>query len=158
MYLVTQQSIISLQFFKQKIVMFLVDSLMQMEFLKNRIEILKSWKELQNCVLCIVCLRQLFCSVRLYLGPYFLPTLLGNYNQSQKLLRLTTFSWKSPKKMLDLLKNTQDSLSPWLNVVASLKKLCQAVVVKNDQENFQPTLNKRAGGASLTIFVTGCTL
>ena len=60
--------------------------------------------------------------------------------------------------MLDLLKNTQDSLSPWLNVVASLKKLCQAVVVKNDQENFQPTLNKRAGGASLTIFVTGCTL
>lgn len=42
MFLVTQQSIISLQFFKQKIVMFLVDSLMQMEFLKNRIEILKS--------------------------------------------------------------------------------------------------------------------
>ena len=60
--------------------------------------------------------------------------------------------------MLDLLKNTQDSLSPWLNVVGSLKKLCQAVVVKNDQENLQPTLNKRAGGASLTIFVTGCTL
>ena len=60
--------------------------------------------------------------------------------------------------MLDLLKNTQASLSPWLNVVASLKKLCQAVVVKNDQENFQATLNKRAWGASLTIFVTGCTL
>ena len=27
---------------------------------------------------------------------------------------------------------------------------------RNDQENLQPTLNKRAGGSSLTIFVTDC--
>ena len=29
-------------------------------------------------------------------------------------------------------------------------------MVKNDQANLQPTLNKEAGGASLTIFVTDC--
>ena len=44
----------------------------------------------------------------------------------------------------------------WFNVVASLEKLCQAVVIKNDQANLQQTLNKGAGGASLTIFVTDC--
>ena len=75
------------------------------------------------------------------------------YNQSQKLLRLTIFSWKSPKKMLDLLKDAQKCLSPWFNVVPRLEKLCQAVVAKNNQEKLQPTLNKGAGGTSLTIFV-----
>ena len=58
--------------------------------------------------------------------------------------------------MLDLLKNTQNSSSPWFNVVSSLEKLCQAVVARNDQANLQPTLNKGAGGQSLTIFVTDC--
>ena len=58
--------------------------------------------------------------------------------------------------MLDLLKETQMSLSPWFNVVPSLKKLCQAVVARNDQENLLPTLNKGVVGTSLTIFVTYC--
>ena len=45
-------------------------------------------------------------------------------SQSQKLLRLNTFSCKIPKKMSDLLKDTQSSTSHRLNVVSSLKKLC----------------------------------
>ena len=72
-----------------------------------------------------------------------------NYNQSQKLLRLTMFSWKSPKQMLDLLEDTQNSSSPWLNVVPRLEKLCQAVVVRNDQTNLQPILNK---GKSVQVY------
>ena len=35
--------------------------------------------------------------------------------------------------------------------MSSLEKLRQAVVARNDQVNLQPTLNKEAGGASLTI-------
>ena len=77
-------------------------------------------------------------------------------NQSQKLLRLTIFSWKSPNKVLDLLKGTQNFPSPWFNVVPSLGKLCQALLARNDQANLQPTLNKEAGGAILTIFMTDC--
>ena len=38
----------------------------------------------------------------------------------------------------------------------SLEKLCQAVTARNDEANSQPTLNKGAGGASFTIFVTDC--
>ena len=33
-------------------------------------------------------------------------------NQSQKLLRLAIFSWRSPKKMLDLLKDSHNSTPP----------------------------------------------
>ena len=58
--------------------------------------------------------------------------------------------------MLVLLKYTQNSNSPWFNAVPSLEELCQAVVARNDQVNLQPTLNKGAAGASLTIFVTDC--
>ena len=35
-------------------------------------------------------------------------------------------------------------------------KICQTVVVRNDQANLHPTLNKGARGASLTIFVADC--
>ena len=42
------------------------------------------------------------------------------------------------------------------NVVPSLETLCQAVVDRNEQANMQPTLNKGAGGASLTIFLIHC--
>ena len=56
----------------------------------------------------------------------------------------TKFLCKSPKKTLNLLKDTQNPLFPWFNVVPRLEKLCQE------------TLNKGAGGASLTIFVTVC--
>ena len=56
--------------------------------------------------------------------------------------------------MLHLLKDTQNFPSPWFNVVPSPEKLCKAVVAKNDQVNLQRTLNKEAGGASLTNFVT----
>ena len=76
-------------------------------------------------------------------------------NQSQKLLK-KYFYEKVLKKMLDLLKDTQNSPSSWFNVVPSLEKLSQAVLVRNDQVNLQPTMNKGAGGASLTIFVTDC--
>ena len=47
---------------------------------------------------------------------------------------------------------------PWFNTVPSLEKLCQAVVARNEQGNVQPTLNKGAEGASLTVFVTECRL
>ena len=53
--------------------------------------------------------------------------------------------------MLDLLKDTQNFTSSWFNVVPSLKKLCQAVVVRNEQVNLQPTLNKGAWDTSLTF-------
>ena len=53
--------------------------------------------------------------------------------------------------MLDLLEDTQNSLSPLVQCCA---KLFQAMVVRNDQANWQLTLNKKAGVASLTIFVT----
>ena len=56
--------------------------------------------------------------------------------------------------MFDMLKDTQNSSSVWLNVVPSLEKLYQAVAARNEQVNLQPTLNKCAGGASPTIFVT----
>ena len=48
--------------------------------------------------------------------------IIWNYNQSQKLLRLTIFSWKSPKLMLDLLKDTQNSPSPLVQYCAKLGK------------------------------------
>ena len=63
---------------------------------------------------------------------------------------------KKSKKMLHLLKDTQNSPSPWINVVSILEKLSQAVVAGNDQANLQPTLKKGIGDASLTIFVTDC--
>ena len=53
--------------------------------------------------------------------------------------------------MLDLLKDTQNFTSSWFNVVPSLKKLRQAVVVRNEQVNLQPTLNKGAWDTSLTF-------
>ena len=73
-------------------------------------------------------------------------------NQSQKKLRLTTFSWKSPKKILGLLKDTQNSLSLLFKYCVKSGKTMLDSSSKNRQVNLQPTLNKRAGG--LTIFVT----
>ena len=58
--------------------------------------------------------------------------------------------------MLDLLQDTQNSHSRLFNVVPSLENLFQIVVDKKNQVNLQPTLNKGAGGASITIFVTDC--
>ena len=57
--------------------------------------------------------------------------------------------------MLDLLKDTQNSLS-WFNVAPSLETLCQAVMARNGRANLQPALNKMAVGTSLTTFVTDC--
>ena len=56
--------------------------------------------------------------------------------------------------MQDVLKDTQIFPFPFSNVVPSPEKLCQAMVAMNDQANLQPTLNKGAGDASFTIFVT----
>ena len=44
----------------------------------------------------------------------------------------------------------------WFNVLPSLEKLCQAVVARNEQADWQITLNKGTWGAILTIFVTDC--
>ena len=45
--------------------------------------------------------------------------------------------------MLDLLKGTQNCPLPaWFNIVSSLKKLCQAVVARNNQVNLQPTFQQ----------------
>ena len=66
------------------------------------------------------------------------------------------FHKKVYKKTLDLLKVTQNSPYPWLDIVPSLKKTCQAEEIRNEQTDLQPTLNKGGGGASLTIFVTDC--
>ena len=55
-----------------------------------------------------------------------------------------------------MLKDTQNSPSLWFNVVQSLENLYQAVVARNDLANLQSTLNKGAGGTSLTIFVADC--
>ena len=63
---------------------------------------------------------------------------------------------KIPKKMSDMLKDTQNSPSPLFHVVSSLEKLFQAAVARNGRANLQPTLNKGGGGASFTILVTGC--
>ena len=53
-------------------------------------------------------------------------------NQSLKLLK-KYFYEKVLKKMLDLLKDTQNSPSFWFHVVPCLEKLYQAVLVRNDQ-------------------------
>ena len=44
----------------------------------------------------------------------------------------------------------------WFNVVPSLEKLSQPVVTRNEQANFQPTLNKVAVGSVIRIFVIDC--
>ena len=43
---------------------------------------------------------------------------------------------------------------PWLNVVANLKKRCQAVLTRNEQPHVQSTFNKSGRGAILspTVF------
>ena len=43
-------------------------------------------------------------------------------SQSQKLLRLTAFLWKIPKKLLDLLKDIQNSPSPLVQYCAKSEK------------------------------------
>ena len=63
---------------------------------------------------------------------------------------------KIPKKMSDMLKDTQNSPSPLFHVVSSLEKLFQAAVSRNGRANLQPTLNKGGSGASFTILVTRC--
>ena len=63
---------------------------------------------------------------------------------------------KNSHKMLDFAQRYPKFLLLLFNVVRSLEQLCQAVVAKNNKANLQPTLHKRAGDASLTIFVTYC--
>ena len=55
-------------------------------------------------------------------------------NQSQKLLRLAIFSWRSPKKMLDLLKDTHNSTPPG-------SMLCQ--VWKSYAKQWWPEMTKQ---------------
>ena len=66
------------------------------------------------------------------------------------------FHKKDLKKYLTNSKIPKIHPFPWLNVVPSLKKLCQAVLARNVLVNLQPTLNKVAQGSSFTILVTNC--
>ena len=45
---------------------------------KVRNIIKKNLKELRNCILCIICVWSLFCSIRVYTSQHFLPILFGN--------------------------------------------------------------------------------
>ena len=63
------------------------------------------------------------------------------------------FHEKVLKKFASL-KDTQKTPPSWFNVVSSLEKLFQGMVVRNEQASLQPTFNNRAGGVSLTAFVT----
>ena len=62
----------------------------------------------------------------------------------------------SPKKIFDLLKDTEDCACPLTKCLPILKKLFKTVQARNEQANLQPTLNKEGDVASLTIFVTDC--
>ena len=70
-------------------------------------------------------------------------------NQSRKLLRLPIFSWKSLKNVWLSQRHPEFPLVHDSMLEPSLEKLCQAA-------NLRPIMNKGAGGASLTIFVTEC--
>ena len=61
--------------------------------------------------------------------------------------------------MVDLLKDTHNSPCPLVQCCAkSEKAMPGCVVARNDQTSLQRKLNKGAGVASLTIFVTDCRL
>ena len=77
-------------------------------------------------------------------------------NQPQRLLRFTTFHEKSPEKCQTCSKVPIISPLPGTMLCQVCKKPCHATVARNDQTNSQTTLNKGAGGATLTIFVTDC--
>ena len=62
------------------------------------------------------------------------------------------------KKCLTCSKIPRISPLPLFNVVSSLKKLCQAVVGRNDQGNFQKTLNEGDKGCKFHYFLTACRL
>ena len=66
-----------------------------------------------------------------------------------------TFIKKVHKKILDLLKITQNSPSSWLNVVPSLRSHASQWRTEMNS-NLQSTLNKGGGEATLTIFVIDC--
>ena len=67
----------------------------------------------------------------------------------------TCYILESPKKISDLLKDTQDCACPLTKCLPILKKLFKTVQAGNEQANLQPTLNE-GDVASLTIFVTDC--
>ena len=46
--------------------------------------------------------------------------------------------------------------SPWFNILPSLENLWQTGAARDELANLQPTWNKWAGRAGLTIFVTDC--
>ena len=73
-----------------------------------------------------------------------------------KLLLTALKSVITSPKFTNFVKLSRIPPPPWLNVVPSLKKHCQAAKTTNEQANLQPTLNKGGGGMSLTIFVTDC--
>ena len=79
-------------------------------------------------------------------------TKILNHNQSQKLFTLTIFSGKSPKKCLTC-SNIPRIPPPLVQCCATSGK---ATPGSGGQANLKPRLNKGAGGASLTIFMTDC--
>ena len=68
----------------------------------------------------------------------------------------TCYILGSPKKIFDLLKDTQDCACPLTKCLSIPKKLFKTVQARNEQANLQPTLNKEGDVASLTIYITDC--
>ena len=68
----------------------------------------------------------------------------------------TCYILGSPKKIFDLLKDTQDCACPLTKCLSIVKKLFKTVQARNEQANLQPTLNKEGDVASFTIFVCDC--
>ena len=56
---------------------------------------------------------------------------------------------EKPKKIFDLLKDTQDCAFPLTKCLPIHKKLLKTVQARNEQANLQPTLNKEGHVASL---------
>ena len=96
-------------------------------------------------------IREKIRNLKLSLGSY------PNKDDITNSIHFCLFYFQRLSKVLDTVKRlAQSSPSPLLNVMPSLKKLCQAVLSMNEQAILQPTSNKGAGCPSLTMFVIDC--
>ena len=96
-------------------------------------------------------IREKIRNLKLSLGSY------PNKDDITNSIHFCLIYFQRLSKVLDTVKRlAQSSPSPLLNVMPSLKKLCQAVLSMNEQANLQPTSNKGAGCPSLTMFAIDC--
>ena len=68
----------------------------------------------------------------------------------------TCYILGSPKKIFDLLKDTQDCACPLTKCLSIPKKLFKTVQARNEQANLQPTLNKEGDVVSLITYIIDC--